>query len=490
MQDQEVRMAALVGNQHEGRLADTVNAVWRRAGLPGRAAIWVAVLNVVIAAGPAAAQAKTPLERVEQIERQVEMLQAEIAARNANDIAELRRQLDAVVGELEEIRLGRDVVVTADTSIFGMPLGASKVYQVERGVSIGGYGENLYENFSSEREDGTPAGTTDQFDALRAILYVGYKFDDRILFNSEIEFEHATTGGAGSASFEFGYLDYRLTEDFGFRAGLLLPPMGFVNELHEPPTFLGTERPLTEQAIIPSTWRENGIGVFGATADFDYRFYLINGMDAVGGGSSKAGGFSASGLRGGRQKGSQAVAEDFAGVGRIDYTGVLGLLVGGSFYLGESGQNNVAPSGKTIGARTLIVEGHGQYKAHGFDVRSLYAFADVADVDLLNAAKGLTGSASIGEQMWGAYLQVGYDALHGHRTDHQVIPYVRLEKVNTQSGVPAGFSANPATERSIVSLGAAWKPIPSTVLKLDYQIHRSEAKTGVDQFNANMSWLF
>ncbi len=450
------------------------------------AALWLAAPSGV------AAQEEAPEERIERLEAAVQELRTRIEARDTTEIEELRRRLEAVVRELERLRLGSEVVAADTLGIFGLAPAASKVYRAGRGVSIGGYGEVLYENFASEREDGSPSGATDQVDALRAIIYVGYKFNDRILFNSEIEFEHASTGQAGSASVEFAYLDYFISDDVGFRAGLLLPPMGFLNEIHEPPTFLGTERPQTEQAIIPSTWRENGIGLFGSTGGLDFRAYLVNGLDAVGGGSSNASGFSASGVRGGRQKGSKAVAEDFAGVARVDYTGTLGLLVGSSVYLGESGQNAPSPlqTGETIGARTLIWEGHAQYKARGLDLRGLFALADVDDVAELNAAKDLEGSASIGERLVGGYLQAGYDILRGAETQHQLLPYLRWERLNTQDEVPEGFTANPANDLTIVSLGAAWKPIPQLILKADYQIHSNEAETGVDQLNVALGWLF
>jgi hypothetical protein len=183
--------------------------------------------------------------------------------------------------------------------VLGFGPAASKVYKVRQGVSLGGYGEVLYENFASETQSDVPSGLTDQIDALRAIVYVGYKFSDKILFNSEVEFEHGSTEEGGSVSVEFAYLDYRLSPQVGVRAGLLLPPMGFLNEIHEPPAFLGALRPVTEQLIIPSTWRENGIGVFGGTESFNYRAYLINGLDATG--------FTAEeGLREGRQNGAEA----------------------------------------------------------------------------------------------------------------------------------------------------------------------------------------
>ncbi len=473
-----------------------------RAGWSGKRTRWsgllvalVAGLALIALAAPLAAQEAETEARLDSLEARVAELQERLAAGDTVDVEELRRRLEIVTRQIEQMRLGQEVV-RADSGLYGLAPAASKVYKVDRGVSIGGYGEILYENFAAEREDGSAASAKDQIDALRAIVYVGYKFNDQLLFNSEIEFEHATTsGGTGSASVEFAYLDYRLSDELGVRAGLVLPPMGFVNEVHEPPTFLGTERPVTESVIIPSTWRENGIGVFGASGDFEYRGYVINSFDAVGEGDSPASGFGAGGLRGGRQKGGKALAEDMALVGRVDWKGHPGLMVGTSVFLGETAQNAPNPLAgetgeETVGARTLIWEGHAQYQARGFDLRGLFAMADVDDVTALNAVKGLTGSESVGERLAGGYLQAGYDVLRRAETDHQLLPYVRLESVNTQDEVPAGFSADPANDRTIVSLGAAWKPVPGAILKADYNVHSNEAETGVNQFNVAVGYLF
>jgi hypothetical protein len=429
--------------------------------------------------------------RIRELERQVELLQQQLAAQDSAALEELRRQIDIITRELEEMKLGQELVVEADTGLYGLGPAASKVYRVGQGVSIGGYGEMLYENFAREREDGSSSDKKDQFDFLRGVVYVGYKVDDRFLFNSEIEVEHASTSQAGSVSLELAYLDYLMSEPLGIRAGLLLVPMGFINEMHEPTTFLGTERPATELRIIPTTWRENGAGIFGQVGGFAYRAYAVNGLDGIGDGSSKASGFSAEGLRGGRQKGSKAVAEDFGGAARLDYSGVLGLLVGTSFYAGNSGQGAMSTlDGSTIDALTLIWEGHAQYRAHGLDLRGLFALSRVDDVEKINAAKGLTGDESVGERLVGWYLQVGYDVLHKARTGHRLIPYARYERVNTQDQVPAGFSANPATDLSILAVGAAWQPITSLIVKADYLIQRNAADTGVNQLNLNVGYLF
>ena len=167
----------------------------------------------------------------------------------------LERQLEALTRELERQQLGAEVV-DADTTAIGLGPAASKVYRVGQGVSVGGYGEVVYHNYAAEREDDAPAGARDVIDALRGILYVGYKFNDKLLLNTEIEIEHVD-----EVFLEFAYLDYRFSDAIGARAGLLLAPLGLINELHEPPVFLGTSRPLTESVIIPTTWRENGIGL-------------------------------------------------------------------------------------------------------------------------------------------------------------------------------------------------------------------------------------
>jgi hypothetical protein len=390
-------------------------------------------------------------------------------------IADLERRIEAVTRELERMQLGQETVI-ADAPTHGFGQAASKVYGVQQGVSLGGYGEFLYENFSREREDGSRSSGLDRIDAVRVIVYVGYKFSDRLIFNSEIEVEH------GKEIFlEFAYLDYMLGEQVGVRAGMLLAPMGLVNELHEPPSFLGSARPVTETRIIPTTWRENGIGLFGNGHTFSWRVYLMNSFD----GSN----FTGSGLRGGRQKGSQALAEDFSLVGRLDYTGTPGLLVGGSMYSGETAQGKEL-NGVAVGGRTNIWDFHFDFKRRGWDVRGVFARAAVDQAAALNALNGLSGSDGIGTSMSGWYAQVGYDVLLGKNSAHQLVPYLRYERVNTQRKVANGFSVDPANDLTVTSVGAAWKPVSQVVAKLDYQIHANGAARGVDQWNVSIGWLF
>lgn len=442
----------------------------------------LALAAVLFAGSPALAQ--TTDARVQELERQVQELKAEIAALrggsalgDAGRLAELERRLEILAGEIEKMRIG-EAAAAADESDYGLGPAASKIYRTERGLSIGGYGEILYQRFDDERDNGTASGRTDEFDLLRGILYFGYKWNDRWLFNTEIEYEHA----GEAVSLEFSYLDYLWRPEANFRAGLVLIPMGFINELHEPTVFLGANRPQIERVILPSTWRENGFGLFGEAGPVAYRTYIVNGFDARG--------FTAGGLRGGRQNGGQSKAEDFAWVGRLDFTGVPGLLVGGSAYVGNAGQDLTSAGGGSIDVGTTILEAHLEWRWRGLEFRALGVQADLDDVTALNAALGLTGNQSVGETLKGHYLQLGYDVLAGRGSERALIPYVRWENFNTQDEVPSGFRANPANDIEILTAGFAFKPIEQLIFKVDYQDVDNEAETGVDQFNALLGYVF
>ena len=158
-----------------------------------------ACLGLTLLTTLAAAQSST-----EELQRQVTALQEELARLKAagtaeTRLAELERRIDLLAAEIEKSRTGGASAEQPLEGARGLAPAASKVYGVARGVSIGGYGEALYENFSQETESGQSSGRTDQVDFLRAIVYVGYKFSDKLLFNSETEFEHASTGKGGAA---------------------------------------------------------------------------------------------------------------------------------------------------------------------------------------------------------------------------------------------------------------------------------------------------
>jgi thiamine biosynthesis lipoprotein ApbE len=406
--------------------------------------------------------------------------------------AELSRRIDILSEEVEDMRQG-EAAPQRSQGRFGLGPAASAVYGVKRGVSLAGYGNVVFQGFSNENQAGTPANKTNQFDLLRIVTYIGYKFTDRILFNSEIEYEHASTGKQGEVSVEFAYLDFLFREEIGIRAGMVLVPVGWINEMHEPPTYLGVHRPTTEQAIIPTTWRGNGAGVVGDFGPgFTYRAYVLEGLRSVGDSDDGIGGFSSGGIRGGRQNGSKSLVDNWAGVARLDWNSDFGLLLGGSAFSGGSAQGDSTSGGESFTGQTTILEGHAQYRGHGVWLRGLYSHADIDEAAAINSANGYTGSSSVGSKLSGWYIDAGYDIwrLWSRGGEMALYPYVRFEQVNTQEEVPSGFAANPKNDTETLTLGAQYYPISQIVVKADYQNRKNKADTGVDQFNFSLGFMY
>lgn len=385
-------------------------------------------------------------------------------------IKALEQGFQSLAQDVERFDL-QDVVPPLGESVHGMGPAASKVYFSENGqVSIGGYGEFRFQG---------RAGKTDVFDALRAVTYIGVRFDDKWVFNSELEFEHGTTSGSsgttsssGSTSAEFAYVEYEHSDDVSIRGGLLLVPVGLTNEMHEPTTFLPAARPQTESRIIPTTWREMGVGTIVDCGGMEYKVYVVNGLNG-----SK---FDASGLRSGRQKGNRAAAEDFAIVLRGDWTDTPGLLVGGSVYHGDSGNGAAGIPDLS----TTIVEVHGTYENGPWRFRALAASADVDDAAAFNVATG----ENLGDSLEGWYAELGYDLIAAccPESGHSLTPYVRLENIDTNAGVPSGFSADPMQDDEITTLGVAYQPNDHVILKLDYD----DWDGGTDTLNFLIGYVF
>jgi hypothetical protein len=378
----------------------------------------------------------------------------------------LTEYIDALSLQMEQVQFP-DTMPVMGESVLGMGPAASKVYAQKEGFTFGGYGEAVFTNFS-----GSKVSTSDY---LRNVLYAGYKFDHNWIFNSEIEFEHASTGQSGSASVEFAYLEYQKSEAVNFRAGLLLAPLGFVNEMHEPTTFYGASRPETERRIIPSTWRENGLGLLGNTGGFQYKAYLMTSLDAEG--------FSEAGLRGGRQKGSKSKSEDLAIALRLDWTENPGALVGLSAYVGEADQD-----GAGLGSVGMtIFDLHAQYQVDAWRFRGLFATASVDNTEEIFIASGADATV-VGKRQDGFYLEAGYDFFHNRASEknESLTAFVRYEELDTHASVDNALTSDPSQEEEILTLGVQWAPIDNIVFKVDYQDYDQAA----DRMNVSMGYAF
>lgn len=406
-------------------------------------------------------------------------------------LRDVESKLEALSGEIERLKLGEAAEPQASGEKTGQAPAASKVYRArEKSVSLGGYGEMTLQDYAKRKQNADTAAKADEADFLRAVVYIGYKFNDWITFNSELEFEHGSTGkGRGEVSAEQVYMDFKLHEDvLGIRGGLLLVPMGIINEIHEPTTFHGVLRPAVERNILPSTWRENGAGFFGTWGPLTYKTYFLAGLQAVT--KDGVGGFRGSdGVRNGRSSGAKSLSEDSAWVGRLDIAPLPGVWAGGSVYTGEADHNMTAAA-----IPVTLWEFHARAQWKGLEARGLYAQGRIGNADVLNKAQGLgaASTTSSGRRLFGGYAELAYNilALCPRPTTHTLSPYFRYERYDTQNQVPNGFLNDASYSRVEYVLGLTYKPITQVAVKLDHQWNLNQARTGVNQFNLGLAYIF
>jgi len=407
------------------------------------------------------------------------------------EIKEMKRQIEVLTEEMEKLKLGA-VAEPKYESFMGLGPAASKVYGIEKGLSIGGYGEVVYNNYQHSSKK-------DFADAYRFILYGGYKFNDWILMNTELEFEHAGIGNTGSKEpevyAEFSYLDFLLNKSFNLRTGLILMPIGIVNEYHEPTVYNGVSRPDVELNIIPSTWRDIGVMAYGSMGGLKYDVALVNGL--------RANSFTNSTwIRSGRQQGAKVNADALASLVRINYEPLTDLLIGGAYYAGKADEGKGGDQDKSTDKEGTVNlwEVHAQYQVKGLNVRGLYARGSL---DANDAFKSDTSLKKVGKDVEGWYLETAYDIMPFIKSGSEMslTPFVRYEAYDTNKEVFAGQTHDTTLDRTVVTYGLGFKPHPNVVIKADYQSRDTSSSLSegkgtnldenkIDQFNLGVGFIF
>jgi len=318
-----------------------------------------------------------------------------------------------------------------------------------RGETIlGAYGELHYNNTDS----------TNEIDMHRFILFLGHEFNDRIRFWSELEVEHSkVTASGGEVAIEQAFVEFDLGDNHALRAGILLIPVGLINETHEPPTFYGVERNNVEKFIIPTTWREGGISLTGRLGNaINYDFVMHSGLEI-----SAADDFA---IRKGRNAVREAPAQDPAYTARIKWIGVAGLELGGAIQY----QRDIAQgSDATAGSATLL-ETHAIIQTGATTIRALYASWDLDG----------TGPASSGaDEQSGWYVEPSY------RLNSKYGVFVRQSSWDNQP------NSGSDTKNTQTDFGFNYWPHEDVVVKFDYQL-RDNAGTDDDGFNLGIGYQF
>jgi hypothetical protein len=303
------------------------------------------------------------------------------------------------------------------------------------------------------------------------VVYLAHTFSERLTFRSELELEDAKIEGGeegGEVALEQLYLDYLISPAFTLRAGLLLPPVGIVNEIHEPPTFNGVARPLFDRDVLPTTWREIGLGAVGTlpgSSGLSYRMYLVNGL--------KAEGFDAvSGIRGGRQEGKEASFANPSLTGRLEWVRP-GLRLGGSFWYGGSANQDPALGTGSFDNTVALLSADVRYDVGPLMFRGVVANVSIADADEINAAYG----GAVGSRIAGGYVEGAYNLLSAFApaSAQRVNAFLRYEHYDTQAEVPSGVVRDESLARRVTTFGLSYKPVYNVVFKGDYQLQRTKA---------------
>jgi hypothetical protein len=348
------------------------------------------------------------------------------------------------------------------------------------GTNIIGYGEMSYSKF---RQSGDATA-----DLTRFVFGFNHRFDERLTLHSEVEFEHAVVSSEdqGEAEIEQAWLNYKLNDGVNFKGGLFLIPLGILNETHEPPTYYGVQRNQVETRIIPTTWRELGVGVHGLFGEgFRYDVGVTTSFDS--------GKFDdpLTGIRSAHQEGQLANARNLAVYGALNYR-LPGLLVGGGVFSGDTGQNGASnPALQGVPARFTIWEVHAQYRIAGLDLQALYTEGTLGDADKVTAALFAAdpGTAfAAPNSMKGWYAQAAYHVYKKGNFD--VAPFVRYERIDIrQAEDPAnGLFQDPRNDERIKTVGVNFWVHPQVVLKADVQRYTTD-KTQ-DAYRLGLGFMF
>ncbi|CAM1333350.1 hypothetical protein [Tenacibaculum aestuariivivum] len=319
----------------------------------------------------------------------------------------------------------------------------------QKGLTVGGYAETHYNR---------PSGENATLDVHRVVMLFGYKFNEKTQFITELEFEHVK-----EVYVEQAFLQYSVSDKLNVRAGLMLVPMGIINEYHEPTTFNGVERPSMDKSIVPSTWREIGLGVSGRwdEASLRYQAYVFNGFLSDNDGKFLGG---KHGFRNGRQKGAESMMNNVNFSGKVDYYGLPGLRLGLSGYFGRTQSEKAIENidGADVGIAMLGLDARYAYKR--FSARGQFIHASVTDSKAYNAYY----TSDLGSALQGWYLEGAYNILSQDK-EQQLIAFSRYEDFNTHASTEGGLAKNLAYDRNEWTFGLTYKVAPGAAFKADYQ---------------------
>lgn len=359
-------------------------------------------------------------------------------------------------------------------------------------LMIGGYGEVHY-----NQPINGDTYNNGNLDVHRMVMLFGYSFNNKTQFVTEIEYEHVK-----EVYVEQAFLQYKLNKSINLRGGLMLVPMGIINEVHEPTTFHGVERPLIDGTIAPTTWREIGVGLSGDIfpASLKYQAYMLNGFNGFDGAAHLSG---KDGLRKGRQKGAESFMSAPNYSARVAYYGIRGLNVGISAYFGKTqstlyhklSKNDAAgiASADSSVVKISMLGIDARYNLHGFRLKGQYYYTSLTNTLAYNI---FTASADgnpndLGSAMTGYYAEISYNVLRYLPTKMHLEPFFRYEFLNTHHRVESQIERNMDYKKTGITSGLTLTLDKGVVVKTDLQLIKSASdNTYAKSINVGFGILF
>jgi len=369
-------------------------------------------------------------------------------------------------------------------------------------LQLGGYGEiamsrNFYSdniNRYSHASDYKNAKSHGRFDIPHVTFFIGYDFGKGWRMNAEIEFEHGGIEAAveleaeeageyeheiergGEVVLEQFWIEKTISRALNIRLGHIVVPVGYTNLNHMPVEYFTVYRPEGENTIIPCTWHETGISLWGRIGKWRYEAQLIPGLDSelfsrqnwVQGGSASPYEFK--------------IANKYAGVLRIDNYSIRGLRMGISAYYGHSFNNNMQPTEaekyKNVKGAVTIGTFDFEYKGYNLIARGYFDYGHLGDSEVISqynksrSKNSPSPRTNVGSDAIAIGFEAGYDIFSQinemAKRKQKLYVFGRYEYFDSMYKTATDITDNEWCGRQRVVGGINYYPIKQVVIKAEY----------------------
>ncbi len=369
-------------------------------------------------------------------------------------------------------------------------------------LTIGGYGEavytrtfysdNMFRYSHPDRYKDSPG--YGRVDLPHVVIFLGYDFGHGWTMGSEIEFEHGGNEVAveieaeetgefeheiergGEVALEQFWIQKSFCKALNIRMGHIIVPVGQTNNAHLPTEFFTCYRPEGEFTIMPNTWHETGVSIWGRFGKWSYEAVVVPGLNSnmfnnanwVKNGCASPYEFK--------------VANKLAGALRIDNYSIKNLHIGVSGYIGNSFNNDIvtneADKYKDVKGTVLIGTAEFDYKAYGLIIRGNFDYGHLNDADIISAYNKNQNHQSfspyprslVGEEAVAIGSEIGYDIFHNIKRagERQLFVFGRYDYYDSYIPYASAITMYDWTERHVMTLGFNYYPIKQVVVKAEF----------------------